>query len=92
MTQFSLANTCAYAYALVKTGLKKGLIRQANKTSVFWRITNRPGLMMPAVYPFYLPTWTLQGLVLATNSPLKIAKISSILRVDKRSQSMKLLV
>ena len=24
----------AYAYALVETGLKKGLIRQANKTSV----------------------------------------------------------
>ena len=58
-TQFSLAYTCAcaytYSYALVKTGLKKGLIRQANKTSVLWRITKRSGLMMPVVYHFHSP-------------------------------------
>ena len=65
-TQFSLAYTCAcayvYAYALVKTGIKKGVIRQANKTSVLWRITNRSGLIMPVVYHFHWPTWTLQAL------------------------------
>ena len=94
-----ISYTCAcayvYAYALVKTGLKKGLIRQANKTSVLWQITNRSGLMMPVVYHFHWPTWTLQALpclALQANSPLKIAKLSSIPRVDKRSQSRKLLV
>ena len=66
-TQFSLAYTCACAYAyayayayanayaLVKTGLRKGLIHQANKTSVLWRIINRSGLMMPVVYHFHWP-------------------------------------
>ena len=58
-TQFSLTYTCAcafaFTYAIVKTKLKKGLIRQANKTSVLWRITNRSGLMMPVVYHFHWP-------------------------------------
>ena len=76
--QFSLAYTgaCAYvyAYALVKTGLKKGLIRQANKTSVLWRITNRSGLMIPVVYHFQWPTWTLQGLGLERKFAFKNCK------------------
>ena len=74
LINYTCACAYAYAYALVKTGLKKGLIRQANKTSVLWGITNRSGLMMPVVSHFHWPTSPLQGLDVARNLAFKNCK------------------
>ena len=60
-TCFYICSCLWFAYALVKTGLKKGLIRQANKTSVLWRITKRSGLTDAGCLPFSLANLTASG-------------------------------